>query len=71
MLSSELLAEVHRLNRAEKLRLVQLLVNELAAEEASLVAEGVEYPIYTAYGNDSAAAILMRVLEEYKKSGGE
>ena len=64
MLSSELLAEVHRLNRAEKLRLMQLLVNELAAEEASLVAQGVEYPIYTPYGNESAASVLLDLLNK-------
>ena len=64
MLSSELLAEVHRLNRAEKLRLVQLLVNELAAAEASLIAEGVEYPIYTPYGNENAASVLLDLLNK-------
>ena len=64
MLSSELLAEVHRLNRAEKLRLVQLLVNELAAAEASLIPEGVEYPIYTPYGNENAASVLLDLLNK-------
>ena len=64
MLTSELLAEVHRLNRVEKLRLVQLLVNQLAAEEASLVAEAVEYPIYTPYGNENAAAVLLDLLNK-------
>lgn len=70
MLSSELLAEVQRLNRAEKLRLVQLLVNELASEEVS-EDWSVEYPIYTPYGNESAAVVLTRLLEEDKHSGGE
>lgn len=32
MVSDKLLAEIQRLNRAEKLRVVQLLVNELANE---------------------------------------
>jgi hypothetical protein len=64
MLSSELLAEVHRLSRVEKLRLVQLLVNELAVEETSLIAEGVEYPIYTPYGNENAASVLLDLLNK-------
>ena len=33
MVSDELLAELQQLNRADKLRVVQLLVNQLAVEE--------------------------------------
>ena len=70
MLSSELLAEVHRLNRAEKLRLMQLLVNELAAEEA-ILDPAVQYEVWSPYASAEAAATLQRLLEEDKKSGGE
>lgn len=62
MLTDELLAELHRLDRTEKLRVVQLLVNELAAEATSSVAAGVEYPIYTPYGNEGAAKVLLDLL---------
>jgi hypothetical protein len=67
MLSNELLAELHRLNRTEKLRVVQLLVNELAAEETSFLTEGVEYPIYTPYGNEGAAKVLLDLLNKEAK----
>lgn len=33
MLSRELITELHKLNRADKLRVVQLLVNDLSQEE--------------------------------------
>ena len=63
MLPNELLAELSRLNRAQKLRVVQLLVNELVVEEASL-AESFEYPIYTPYGNEAGAKMLLDLLNE-------
>ena len=44
MPSKEFLAELHRLNRAEKLRVVQLLVNELAAEGENSVELPVSAP---------------------------
>ncbi len=67
MLSSELLGELYNLNRAEKLRLVQLLVNDLAAEEDTVFPAGVTYPIYTPYGNEEAARILFEVLQKAKE----
>ena len=62
MLSNELLNQLHELNRVEKLRVVQLLVNELAVEEEVLLTPGMEYPIYTPLGNETAAQILSDVI---------
>ena len=62
----QLLDELHKLNRVDKLRVVQSLVNELAEEEAAYFKSGVEYPIYTPYGNEAAAAVLEMMLEEAK-----
>ncbi|MBI5668942.1 MAG: hypothetical protein HZC41_13125 [Chloroflexi bacterium] len=45
MLSEQLVEQLHRLNRAEKLRAVQLLVNDLAAEEESLLKPGAVYDV--------------------------
>jgi hypothetical protein len=63
MLSEKLLSELHQLNRAEKLRVIQVLANELAREE-SLLEPGVEYPIYTPYGNEEAAQTLLKMLDD-------
>lgn len=67
MLSSELLDELHSLSRAEKLRLVQLLVNDLAAEEGTLPQMDAAYPIHTPFGNEDAARILFDVLQKAKE----
>ena len=60
MLSERLISEVRQLGRGEKMRLVQILVNELALEEAMpqdfVLAEQYE-----------AANILQEVLDEYKR----
>lgn len=66
MLSNQLLDELHKLSRADKLRVVQALVNDLAVEEEATFRPGVEYPIYTPYGNEAAAVILEKMLEEAK-----
>jgi len=62
VLSDEHLDELHLLSRAEKLRVIQLLANELAQEEALLM-PGAEYPIYTPLGNEAAAQTLWEVLK--------
>jgi hypothetical protein len=69
MLSSELLDELHQLSRAEKLHLVQLLVNDLAAEEDTVFSLG-SYPVYTPYGNEEAARILYEALQAAQSTYG-
>ena len=64
MLSDQLLSELHKLTRADKLRVVQALVNDLAVEEETFFEPGVEYPIYTPYGNEAAASILFEALKD-------
>ena len=59
----ELLPSVHALPRADKYRLVQELIAELAREEA--LAEG-EYPVWSPYDAHDAAASLLQLLEEDK-----
>lgn len=64
MLSNQLLDELHKLTRADKLRVVQALVNDLAKEEDTFFGSGVEYPIYTPYGNEAAAVVLLEALKD-------
>jgi hypothetical protein len=69
MVLSELIAELHKLDRADKFRVVQILVSELATEEASLVRmEGV-YPVYTPLGNEAAAEVLLEMLQAAETEG--
>jgi hypothetical protein len=64
---TELYPTVKLLTRADKLRLMQLLVVELAQEEGvSLFTAGASYPIWTPLNAFSAAEILMQMLETHK-----
>ncbi len=67
IISDELLEELHRLSRTEKLRVIRLLADDLAQEEGLLI-PGAEYPIYTPLGNEAAAQTLMKMLEDDKKT---
>lgn len=62
MLSDVLRHELEKLNRAEKLRVVQMLVEQLAQEEELLTSQ--EYEVWSPYDAPGAAAILMEMLEE-------
>ena len=63
---TELFPTVKQLPRADKLRLIQFLVVDLAHEEGiSLFTAGAEYPIWTPLNAFSAAETLMRLLENH------
>ncbi len=64
---TELFPNVKILPRADKLRLIQFLVFELAQEEGiSLLTAGAEYPIWTPLNAFGAAETLMKMLENHK-----
>lgn len=64
---TELVPNVKLLPRADKLRLFQLLVVELAQEEGvALLTPDREYPIWTPLNAFGAAATLMKMLENCK-----
>ena len=65
MLVTELLPQVQTLPRADKLRLMQFLVFELAREESiTLLQPDRDYPIWTPYDAFDAAETLLNVLGE-------
>jgi hypothetical protein len=68
MVSEMLLAELHRLSRAEKLRVVQILVNELASEEETLLSPDREYEAWSPYDSADTARQLMELLEKDKQT---
>jgi len=66
---TELFPNVKLLPRADKLRLMQFLVVELAQEEGvSLLTAGAEYPIWTPLNAFGAAETLMKMLENHQAS---
>jgi hypothetical protein len=65
---TELLPLVGTLPRSEKFRLVQVLIDQLAKEEApQLFCEGHTYPIWTPDYAPNAASQLAQALEEARK----
>jgi hypothetical protein len=69
MVLSELIAELHKLDRADKFRVVQILVSDLATEDISPPRlEGI-YPIYTPLGNEAAAEVLLEMLQAAEAEG--
>jgi hypothetical protein len=65
MISEHLIEELRQLNRIEKLRVIQMLVNQIAEEEAILTST--EYEVWSPYDAPGAAAILTEMLEEARR----
>jgi hypothetical protein len=63
MILTELLPELQTLNRADKLRVMQFLVLELAKEEDSLLKPGMSYPVWSPYDAFGAANTLLTLLK--------
>ena len=63
---TELLPTLRGLGRADKLRVMQFLVSELAKEEGLLLT-GAEYPVWSPHNAFDAANTLLNVLAEDKK----
>ena len=62
----DLLPEVSALSRADKLRLIQLLAQELERDERDLIEPGRSYPLWSPDRAFSAAATLLQALEDDK-----
>ena len=62
MLTEELRSQVLRLNESEKLKLVELLIDDLKLN-------GTAYEILTPFGNEAAARILIEELGTVESAG--
>ena len=63
---SEMLPEVQSLTRLDKIRLIEFLAQELERDERSLIEPDRSYPMWSPDRAFSAAAALLRTLEEEK-----
>ena len=68
MNAEDLFAELHKLNRIDKLRAMEVLVLDLAAEEQAQLIPGKEYEIWSPYDSADGAETLMKMLDEEKKA---
>lgn len=71
MSMDELILELKGLNRVDKLRAIQVLVNELAVEEEVQLSSGMAYEIFTPYGNEEAAQVMFEALQAAEKQVDE
>jgi hypothetical protein len=66
---ADLLPELHKLSRADKLRAMSFLVNELTIEEESLLTPGALYEVWSPYDAPEAAEKLLTMLAADDRSG--
>ncbi len=65
-----LLAELRRLSRADKIRAVQVLITELAAEEQVSLLPKRHYEVWSPYDAPEAAQALTELLEQDRTAAG-
>jgi hypothetical protein len=63
---AEVLPEVESLSRLEKIRLIQLLAQDLERQDGGLIEPGRSYPLPSPDRAFSAAAALLQALEHDK-----
>ena len=63
---AELLPTLQSLSRADKLKIMQFLVGELAPEENARLDPDATYPVWSPYNSHDAAHKLAKLLEDDK-----
>jgi len=66
MFDTHLFTELSQLDRADKLRIMQFLIIELAKEEGSLLKNNAQYPVWSPYNSYEAAGTLLNLLNNDK-----
>jgi hypothetical protein len=66
MTLTEVLSEVQALSRLDKIRLIQILAQELERDEEGLIEPGRSYPVWSPDRAFTAAAALLQALEDEK-----
>jgi hypothetical protein len=66
MLSIDLIKSLQNLDRADKLHAMQVLVSNLAQEEANLLKPGLAYEVSSPYDSFDAARTMLDALEQAK-----
>ncbi|MEL6165751.1 MAG: hypothetical protein AAFR37_19045 [Cyanobacteria bacterium J06628_3] len=71
MVSTELVKQLRRLNRVDKLEVIQILAAELANEENNLMKSGASYPVWSPYDAVEAANIMLDALNKENSQENE
>jgi hypothetical protein len=60
---TELLTDLKQLDRADKLRVMQFLLLEIATDEGALMKSGLTYPVWSPYDSYKAAQEMLAILQ--------
>ena len=71
MVDAELLNAIQKLERQDKLYIMQVLISELAQEESEPIEEDLSYPVWSPYDADDAADTMLEVLQQAKSQTDE
>lgn len=71
MVSIELVEQIRKLNRVDKLELIQILASQLADEENNLIQFGASYEVWSPYDAIEAAHIMLEALQKDKSINHE
>ena len=71
MIANNLISELRDLDRADKLRVMQFLLLELAKDEGSVLKPNTDYPIWSPFNAYQAASVLMDMLNKDKTTGAK
>lgn len=63
---AEVLPDVQSLSRLDKIRLIQIVAQDLEQDESGLIEAGRSYPVWSPDHAYSAAATMLEVLESEK-----
>lgn len=64
MTLSEVLPEIQTLSRVDKIRLIQLLAQDLERDVSNLIEPGQSYPVWSPDQAFSAAEAMLKALED-------
>ena len=70
MISETLFDELQKLDRGDKLRIIQILAGELAVEENAPLQAGATYEVWSPFDASDAANTLLKMLEDDEKQNG-
>lgn len=68
MVSIELMDQLHQLSPSDKLRIVQLLVNDLAVVDIEQLFSNRSYEVWSPYDSAGAALKLQQMLDDDKQA---
>ena len=68
MIPANLISDLRKLDRGDKLRVMEFLVLELTKEEGALLKAGAEYPIWSPLNQQEAAQAMLDLLKSHQQN---